>query len=60
MYPHPSSDLYWGSLQRLGRTEESLGWQQHQRAALHSAISGTVLSQTRLYKRGMASEWECL
>ncbi|CAK0878797.1 unnamed protein product [Prorocentrum cordatum] len=60
LYPHQSSELYWGSLQRLGRTKESLGWQQHQRAALHSVISGTVLSQTRLYKRGMASEWECL
>ncbi|CAK0889681.1 unnamed protein product [Prorocentrum cordatum] len=58
--PHQSSELHWGSLQRLGRTKESLGWQQHQRAALHSVISGTVLSQTRLYKRGMASEWDCL
>ncbi|CAK0788106.1 unnamed protein product [Prorocentrum cordatum] len=60
LYSHQSSELYWGSLQRLGRTKESLGWQQHQRAALHSVISGTVLSQTRLYKRGMASEWDCL
>ncbi|CAK0844578.1 unnamed protein product, partial [Prorocentrum cordatum] len=60
LYPHQSSELFWGSLQRLGRTKESLGWQQHQRAALHSVISGTVLSQSRLYKRGMASEWECL
>ncbi|CAK0841387.1 unnamed protein product [Prorocentrum cordatum] len=60
LYPHQRSELFWGSLQRLGRTKESLGWQQHQRAALHSVISGTALSQSRLYKRGMASEWECL
>ncbi|CAK0843333.1 unnamed protein product [Prorocentrum cordatum] len=32
----------------------------HQRAALHSVISGTALTQTRLYKRGMASDWVCL
>ncbi|CAK0885457.1 unnamed protein product, partial [Prorocentrum cordatum] len=60
LHPHQSSDLHWGSLQRLGRSKESLGWQQHQRAAPHSVISGTVLSQTRLYKRGLASEWDCL
>ncbi|CAK0911089.1 unnamed protein product [Prorocentrum cordatum] len=58
-------------LKRHGR-RAGLGWDQlHPRQLLlldghlrhctpHSVISGTVLSQTRFYKRGMASEWECL